>query len=163
MHSPKATLQVSRDRDGLRDLLLTLAGHARHQLDLLFHRAETRLFDDPAFLQHLRQLCVGHHRNRVRLCVHETDRLAQQCPRLVDLCQRMPSRCQIRTPAPQHRELSYDLFIADQRHLIYRSRPHRYDAELGLDDPLNARSRQHQFEEVWELAEAAQGIRRLDL
>jgi len=75
----------------------------------------------------------------------------------------MPSRCHIRTPNIQHRDVSYDFILADQRHLLYRSRPHRYEAQLSLHDPLNARSRSHEFEEIWELAEAAQGLRRLDL
>lgn len=163
MHSPHAELSQCNDRDGLLALLLSLVEQTHHQLDLLLHRAETRLFDHPKFLEHLRRLCVGHHRNRLRLCVHEAERLATDCPRLVDLCQRMPSRCQIRTPNIQHREVSYDFILADQRHLLYRSRPHRYEAELSLHDPLNAHSRHHEFDGIWELAETAACVRRLDL
>lgn len=163
LHSPEAQISQCDDQQGLLALLLTLAEQTDHQLDLLLHQTETRLFDQPPFLAHIRRLCIGHHRNQVRLCIHDVERMGSDCPRLLDLCQRMPSRCQIRTPNIQHRDIGYDFIIADQRHLLYRRRPHRYEAQLNLHDPLNARGRHHEFEAIWALAGAAQGLRRLDL
>lgn len=163
MHSPNASVDQCDDRNGLADLLIRLASMGQRTLDLLLHRAEPKLMDHPRLLEELRRLALAHHRNHIRLCVFEAPQMARDCPRLVDLVQRMPSRCEIRTPGRQHREIAYDFALADQHHMLYRPRPSRYEAQLWLDDPAGCLARGQEFEDVWQQAEGVSELRRLDL
>lgn len=163
VHSPDAEIRSCDDRQGLSNLLIELNRQAVGQLNLLLHRTEPRLMDHPDLLTEIRRLALGHHRNRIRLCLFEPATLSSHCPRLLDLLQRIPSRCEIRTPGRQHRDIGYDFVLADHRHLLYRSRPERYEAQLWLNDPAGCLARKQEFEEIWQQSELVSELRRLDL
>lgn len=90
--------------------------------ELLFYapRLDPVLLEDPTSQRLLQAFLTASPRHRLRVLVGDPAALVQQCPRLLALCRRLPSRCSLKVPAPDAEPLDEALYCADRHHALHR-------------------------------------------
>jgi hypothetical protein len=146
--------------EALADLLAT----ARHEASIYERRIDGDVFDNGRVLAAIRALATGGRGSRIRLLVHDTDRIQVEAPRLLALAQRLTSSIAIRSPceAPDTGYASA-FTLVDAGGLLFRPEADRHDARAaGVEVGEHARLQSY-FDAVWERSTPAAALRRIDI
>jgi hypothetical protein len=154
---------VLEDRDSLRAALLILLGEGRIGLKALVPRLEPDLWEDPAVAEGLRQLLVGSDRARIAICLQDGANLRSGTARLLDLSERLPSRCELRVAAREHAGLPEAYILVDDRHYLRQTAPGQRLWASHAHPPNEAGRLAAQFTEVWEHAAPHPDLRRMTI
>lgn len=136
---------------------------AATRLDLLFFapRLEGRLLECINVHQALQQYLLRSPRHRLRLLTGDAAALVRDCPRLVALCRRLPSRCLLRVPAPDAEPLDEAVFLADRPFALHRSAGERILHRYLVSDPQGVATLRQRIEPLWEHARVSAEFRDL--
>ena len=103
----------------------------------------------------LRSFLLASRSNRLQLVLHDTSNLQRDCPRLLDLLRRFSHSISIHETDSQAKGV-YDPFaVLDERDYVHRFHYDDTRGLLGLDDPQEALTFVHRFEEIWEASAPA--------
>lgn len=144
-----------------RTALRELIGAAR--LDLLFYapRLEARLIEAPAIHDALQTFLLTSHRHRLRILVSEAAALVRDCPRLLALCRRLPSRAQLRVPSADAETLDETVLLADRPYALHRPANERHRHLFLAPEPGRVAALRQRTEELWEHGRSAAEFREL--
>jgi len=145
------------------ELLPGLLDLTRRRLRVFVQRPDPAWFergDTPARLQ---ALFTQHPNNRLQICVRDAAGLLQDCPRLVELVRRLPSRCALRVAAPEHREIIESYALGDDHSYLLQPEHWNPHCVLRTQDPAGAHRLVESFEAVWARAEPDPELRALHL
>lgn len=146
-----------------REIALALVRRGRRDARILARRLDPPVYDQAAFVDALVDLVRSHRNSRARLLVAEPESLIRYDHRLVGLAQRLGSRVEIRELAAQHASLEEDLLVVDETGLLHRIQGRRYTGLANFNDRREARRLARWFDELWDQASPAVGLRRLGL
>ncbi len=146
------------------EAIAAMAGQARRTLSLLAPSLEPEFYDQPAFLQALRQLAVersGHL--PVRVLVVDAESAIRRSLRLIELARRLTSSMRI-AMVPEELAEDCDAFLlVDDQAYFQRRRAVPTRSLVDFADPARTRILQRQFETIWGQAGAALELQRLYL
>ena len=151
------------DRDSLRAALLALLQEARLGLKAFLPRLDPALWEDPAVTDALRQLLVASDRARIEICIQDSAQARSGTARLLDLAERLPSRCQLRVAAREHAELPEAYILVDDRHYLRQTAPGQRLWASHAHPPNEAGRLAAQFSEIWEHAQPHPDLRRMTI
>jgi hypothetical protein len=159
----EAGIHHCEDNDARISALQDVLAAASRELLFYAPRLNGRLIEDPGVQHRLQAFLLASPRHSLRVLVVEAAALVRDCPRLVDLCRRLPSRCQLRIPAPNAEPLDEALYCADQHHALHRP-PNERTLYLHLaNQPLKVAPLRQRVEELWDNARQSPEFRQLSL
>ncbi len=141
--------------------LLELIAATRHDLLFFAPRLEGRLLEASAVHQTLQKYLLSGPRHRIRLLTADTAALVRDCPRLVALCRRLPSRCLLRVPTLDAEPLDEAAYLADRPYLLHRSAGERVLHRYIAADPQTIAVVRQRIESTWEYARPSPEFRDL--
>jgi hypothetical protein len=148
-------------REEFRDAAIELAKSARLTITILSHQLERELYGDVAFVDALRALATRHRNAQIRILVHSPEWAGRSGHRLVELMRKLTTFIAIRELPEDKKEVTNELLIADERAVLVRESPDHHLAHYHAAAPQLARQWLHQFNQWWETAEPAPGMRQL--
>ena len=152
--------------DNLEDRIAALGDVLdQAERELLFYapRLEGRLVDDPGIQRRLQAFLLASPRHSLRVLVVEAAALVRECPRLLALCRRLPSRCLLRVPDPQADALDESLYCADRHHALHRPPTERTRHLHLATQPLKVSPLKKRVEELWDGSRESEEFRQLSL
>jgi hypothetical protein len=135
------------------------------QRELLFYapRFDGHLIEDAGVQRRLQAFLLASPRHTLRFLVVEAAALVRDCPRLLALCRRLPSRCQLRIPGPHAEALDEALYCADSHHALHRP-PTERTLHLHLaGQPLKVSPLRKRVEALWDDARESEEFRQLSI
>lgn len=145
------------------DALREVMGQAERELLFYAPRLESRLVEDPDVHRRLQDFLLASPRHNLRILVVDAAALVRDCPRLIALCRRLPSRCQLRVPGTRTEPLDEALYCADRHHALHRP-PAERSLHLHLAaQPLKVDPLRKRVEALWDESREATDFRQLDL
>lgn len=153
--------------EATRQALLALLEGMRRSLHLYTPYVDPRLYDDSQVLDTLRTRIVNQPRLQLRLLLPPAVEWRRQCPRLVNLAERLSSAIEFRTP-PQDEPLARKEFgqcfcIADEAALLHLLDPRRMIGSFEAQRAGSAREMMNLFRELWEKSQADVELRTMRL
>jgi hypothetical protein len=138
--------------DGIADYvqaLDTLCKLAAGSLCLFDSNFENTGFNSEARYETLRAFLLRSANNTLLILAHDTDYLAQRCPRVMMLLRRFSHNMHIHR-TPQHlRHIAEPFAVADESHYVRRFHFDDTRGILAQNDPEVARTLHAQFMEIW--------------
>lgn len=159
----EATVEHCTDRDQRLNAFRTLLGMAQRELLFYAPRLDPVLANDSAALDSLQRFLTASPRHSLRVLVGEPGALVRDCPRLLALCRRLPSRCALKVPAPDAEPLDEALLCADRHHALHRPPTERTLHLFMRDAPLRVAPLRGRVEELWEQARESRELQQLAL
>lgn len=147
---PEAIVESCTDRPQRLAAFQAILGATSRELLFYGPRLDPAIIEDPASQRLLQAFLTASPRHGLRVLVIEPAALVRQCPRLLALCRRLPSRCTLRIPARDAEPLDEALYCADRHHALHRP-PTERSLHLWLrDHPQRVAPLRQRVEELWE-------------
>jgi len=150
-------------RDEARALVLEIAQQAQRQICIYGRDIDSILFDNPEFIDCVRNLALKSTRTEIKILVHDSSVNVQRDHRLLPLAQHLTSSIHIHNTAMQHRDSQQTLLLVDDFAYLNCPRATVYDGFACLYDRLEVRQLQKTFDELWSQSSPDVGMRRLNL
>ncbi len=147
----------------IRDVSVHLAQQARRELRILTRDLESRIYDQPAFLDALKQLVLSSSQSRIRILLQDDQPAVKYGHRLIELARRLTSNIAIRVPTAEYRDYAANFLVADDSGYILREIATIYEATADYHAPLKAERLIAFFDSVWEHSLPDPELRRLHL
>ncbi len=144
-----------------RDAAVRLAGMARRQIAIFSHDLEPQVYDDPEFLEAVRNLAIRGGKVSIRILLVDATRSAKEGNRLVELSRRLSSYIQIRRPHRDYLGLAEAFMVVDEYGLLWRKLASRWDGVADTHDPPRAREKMKLFNTIWEKSQQDSETRQL--
>jgi hypothetical protein len=161
MTSPK--LHRCEDRQQRLVAFRELLGQAQQALLFYAPRLDAKLLQDPEALATLQHFLTSSPRHQLRVLVLEPEALVRECPRLLALCRRLPSRCSLRVPAAEAEPLDEALYCADRHHALHRPPGQRTQYLYMSHAPLRVAPLYKRVDDMWELAQESADLQQLSI
>lgn len=161
MTSPQA--RRCEDREQKLAALRELLGKASREILFYAPRLDSALIEDAEVLAVLQRFLTASPRHRLRVLVGEPAALVRECPRLLTLCRRLPSRCSLRVPAPDAEPLDEALYCADRHHALHRPLTERAVYLYLSDAPLRVGPLYKRVDTLWEEARESAELLQLSI
>jgi hypothetical protein len=156
-----ATRQVLASMEDVRDAMIEVAGTATRNIAILTQDLESGIFDSPKFIKVVQHLCLTQSIARIRILVSNPFRTLRDGNRFVYLGRRLSSFIEFRHVHESYRRHQEVFLIADDRALVFRTDPDRWDGIADTNEPRIARRYLKLFDEIWASSESAQEFRQL--
>lgn len=150
-------------QDELRQASLCLARQARHKVSIFTYDLEAPIYDQPPFIEALKQFAIHSHLAQIRILLQDNKRVQRDGHRILELCRRLPSRMELRRPPRDHVDHPENFLVVDGIGYIKRELYSRTDGFVDFHGPLEARRLEELFDKVWEHSEPDSELRRLSL
>lgn len=144
-------------QNALRDLI----GVTRQDLLLYAPRLEARLVEAREVHDALQGFLLRSPRHQLRVLVNDATALVRDCPRLLALCRRLPSRAQLRVPSTDADPLDEVVMLADRPHALHRPVNERNRHLYLAGDPARVAALRQRVEELWDHGRSAAEFRDL--
>lgn len=135
---------------GYRDAIdMTLAA-ACQEIRIFDRNLERMALDEPHRAALLAGFLAGGNERRLKIVVHDPERLPQRFPRLMALLRRHSHAVEIRQTPDHLRGLSDCQVLADQRHGTFRSHADQPRGKRYWDSPNDIHPWWQRFDELWQ-------------
>ena len=148
-----ATIYHLHSVDEYRDIASRLATQASRSLSLLSRDLEPLVFNQPPFIEAVKQLALNTRIARIRILLQDNSLVRTQGHRLIDLAQRLTSTIEIRKPGRESVDIAETFLIADDCGYLHRQLADRYEAMVCFNDHLRTNQLEERFTEIWERGE----------
>jgi hypothetical protein len=135
----------------MREQLLTLTRSAEKQLAIWSEDLDKGLFETTLFLDGLKRFVLARRHVRVRLMTPQLPLSSDQKHDLLTMAERLPASIEIRTIADAPLDAG-ELFLSDDRGVLYRIGMDRWDGMSNQNDVLVSRFYMTQFDAAWRIA-----------
>jgi hypothetical protein len=129
-----------------------LVAHARRTVRCADRDLAVFGLSDPAAVEAIERLLLGHRDARVRLLVDEADWLERSAARLRGLQRRFAHALELRVASPEDPVGEDALVLADDRHVLSLRRSAHALGEAWLHNPPHAQPLVSGFDRRWEAA-----------
>lgn len=157
------TTPTLTNHDELRDALVTSILAARRGLKALLPEFDIRLWEDTQVLAALRTYLTANSQSRIAMCLQDATNARNDAPRLMTLCERLPSRCEIRLAHDEHRTLHESFVLFDRHAYLRRATPLERIWSTQAKPPNEADRLHKLFDSIWDEATVHPNLRRLSL
>lgn len=144
-----------------RDAAVKLAGMAKRQIAIFTHDLEPQIYDDPDFLEAVKNLAIRGGKVSIRVLLMDATRAAKEGHRLVELSRRLSSYVQLRKPHRDYLGMTEAFMVVDEYGLLWRKLATRWDGVGDTHDPPRAREKMKLFNTIWEKSQQETETRQL--
>ncbi len=142
---------------------LSLAEQAGHTLEIISRDLDPQIFDQPDFIQAIKNLALKSRRSRIRILIFEVQSIIRRGHRLIELASQLSSFIEIRKPANEFKDYNEGLLLADNTAYVQKKNADRYEAKLNFSDKRQSKMLLKEFEEMWETAKPDPNLRRMSI
>jgi hypothetical protein len=135
----------------MREQLLALTRSAEKHLAIWTLNLDKGLFESSLFVDVLKRFVLARRHARVRLLMPELPTSTDQKHALLSMAERLPASFEIRTIGNAPLDAG-ELFLSDDRGVLYRIHMDRWDGMSNQNDPLVTRFYMTQFDASWRIA-----------
>jgi hypothetical protein len=145
------------------DIACALAGQAKQSIDILTPDLELPVYDNPSFLEALRQLAIRSRFTQVRVLIGDSTAAVKSGHRLIELARHFTSSVFLHNPSRQHRDFSHAYLLVDSAGYVHKKISSRYEGEANFSDRLRVRDLLREFDALWEQSQPDPEMRRLHI
>jgi hypothetical protein len=135
----------------MREQLLNVTRCAEKQLAIWSVDLDKGLFESAAFLEVIKRFVLARRHTRVRLLMPQLPTSTEHKHALLAMAERLPASFEVRTMADAPLDAG-ELFLSDDRGVLYRIHPDRWDGMANQNDLLVTRFYMTQFDAAWRTA-----------
>ena len=146
-----------------KEACLELLRQAETEVELFSYDLDPLLFDHEPFIAAAKAFLLHHRNNRILLLLQTSERIQKEGHRLINLAQRLPSKVEIRRPAPEYSGRVDSFLVVDKRGFVRLKQHGHLETELDLNNRLEAGKLHALFREMWERGTPEIDLRRLAL
>lgn len=151
------------DQTELGDALITNILSARREFKALLPQFDRRIWENAQLIEAIRAYLTSNSLSRVAICLQDATDARADAPRLMTLCERIPSRCEIRLAHEEHQLLHESFLLFDRRAYLRRATPLERNWSTQVKPPNQADRLHKLFYQVWGEATVHPNLRRLSL
>jgi hypothetical protein len=147
-HEQSQILVIS-SLEELRAAVDAVAGRAQRLMSIYTPDLEPDLYDQNGFLEIVKRFVLARRFAKVRVLLSDSGRLLRDNNRFVAMGRRLTSCIDIRPAMEPVKQRASGYLIADDRAIVYRVHPDRWDGVADLNNPPVARQYLDEFDEIW--------------
>jgi hypothetical protein len=142
-------IRVISSLEEMRAAVEAVAGSAQRLMSIYTPDLEPDLYDQNGFLEIIKRFVLARRFAKVRVLLSDSGRLLRDNNRFIAMGRRLTSCIDIRPATGDARQRACAYLIADDRAIVYRVHPDRWDGVADLDNPPIARQYLDEFDEIW--------------
>ncbi len=146
-----------------QEAAVAVAQVAVRQLNILTYDLEPQVLGTDEFISAVAKVATSGRYARVRILVQDSNRAVAEGHKLIETARRLSSFISINKPHREHQHVIEAFIVADERALLFRKEADRYEGFADTDNPLEARRKLNEFEQMWEKSEPDPEMRRLGI
>lgn len=146
-----------------QDAAVEIAALARRQLNILTYDLEPKVLGTDEFVAAVAKVATSGRYARVRILVQDSKRAVAEGHKLIELARRLSTFIDIHNPHREHQSVIEAFVVADERALLFRKEADRYEGYVDADNPLEARRKLREFEQMWDKSVPDPEMRRLGI
>jgi hypothetical protein len=151
--SEQHQIRVISSLEEMRAAVDAVAAGAQRLMSIYTPDLEPDLYDQNSFLEIVKRFVLARRFAKVRVLLADSGRLLRDTNRFIAMGRRLTSCIDIRPAVslagsrPKQKAAGY--LIADDRAIVYRVHPDRWDGVADLNNPPVARQYLDEFDEIW--------------
>jgi hypothetical protein len=142
-------IRVISSLEEMRAAVEAVAASAQRLMSIYTPDLEPELYDQNGFLEIVKRFVLARRFAKARVLLSDTTRLLRDNNRFIAMGRRLTSCIDIRPATGDARQRASAYLIADDRAIVYRVHPDRWDGVADLDNPPIARQYLDEFDEIW--------------
>jgi hypothetical protein len=152
-------VRVIGSLEEMRAAVEAVAASAQRLMTIYTPDLEPDLYDQNDFLEIVKRFVLARRFAKVRVLLSDSGRLLRDNNRFIAMGRRLTSCIDIRPALGEARQRACAYLIADDRAIVYRVHPDRWDGVADLNNPPIARQYLDEFDEIWH-SSATDGLSR---
>ena len=153
-------VRVIGSLEEMRAAVDAVAASAQRLMTIYTPDLEPDLYDQNGFLEIVKRFVLARRFAKVRVLLSDSGRLLRDNNRFIAMGRRLTSCIDIRPASGASRQRASAYLIADDRAIVYRVHPDRWDGVADLDNPPIARQYLDEFDEIWHASSTDEFSRR---
>ena len=141
------------DAEENQKITLTMIEQIEFNLDILSHGFAPEIYNNEACCEAIETLALRSRHSRVRILLHNPERVSSRGHLVMYLSRRLGSFIQVRAVAEHHKSIQETFMIADGIGVMYRPYADSLMATVNFKDRPTAKELLKLFEQLWENAE----------
>lgn len=154
---------VVSTRDECREIVEAMSKHICRTLEIYSYDLDASLYDSAIFVDALQEIIKDNKNAQIRVLTKDSTNAVQNGHRIVAVAQKFTSYIEIRKVNSAYLDLDETFMIADQRGILLRDQPDRFEGIANFNSPRKAKILLATFNEVWERSDPDPEVRRLRL
>src|SRR5688572_9171001 len=142
-------IRVISSLEEMRAAVDAVAGGAQRLMSIYTPDLEPDLYDQNAFLEIVKRFVLARRFAKVRVLLSDSNHLLRDNNRFIAMGRRLTSCIDIRPAMGVAQQRARAYLIADDRAIVYRVHPDRWDGVADLNNPPVARQYLDEFDEIW--------------
>src|SRR4051812_37451585 len=142
-------VRVISSLEEMRAAIDAVALSAQRLMSIYTPDLEPELYDQNGFLEIVKRFVLARRFAKARVLLSDSGRLLRDNNRFIAMGRRLTSCIDIRPAVGAARQRACAYLIADDRAIVYRVHPDRWDGVADLDNPPIARQYLDEFDEIW--------------
>ncbi len=143
-------VRVIASLEDMRAAVDVVAASAQRLMTIYTPDLEPDLYDQNGFLEIVKRFVLARRFAKVRVLLSDSGRLLRDNNRFIAMGRRLTSCIDIRPVVGAARQRASAYLIADDRAIVYRVHPDRWDGVADLNNPPIARQYLDEFDEIWQ-------------
>lgn len=143
-------IRVISSLEEMRAAVEAVAASAQRLMSIYTPDLEPDLYDQNGFLDIMKRFVLARRFAKARVLLSDTTRLLRDNNRFIAMGRRLTSCIDIRPAVAGARQRACAYLIADDRAIVYRVHPDRWDGVADLNNPPIARQYLDEFDEIWQ-------------
>ena len=147
-------VRVIATLEDMRAAVDAVAASAQRLMTIYTPDLEPDLYDQNGFLEIVKRFVLARRFAKVRVLLSDSGRLLRDNNRFIAMGRRLTSCIDIRPAVGVAQQRACAYLIADDRAIVYRVHPDRWDGVADLNNPPIARQYLDEFDEIWHASSA---------
>lgn len=141
------------DEEDNQKIALTMIEQIEFHLDIFSHDFTPAIYDNEACCEAIETLALRSRHSRVRILLHDPEKVSRRGHLVMYLSRRLGSFIQIRAVAEHYKAIQETFMIADGIGIMHRPYADSLLATVNFKDRPTAKELLKLFEQLWENAE----------
>ena len=138
-----------------------LVTQAKRKLSIISQELDPKVYDQPDFLEALRQMALKNRFVEIRILVSEPELIVRRGHKLLDLAGKISSFIELRKVSAKYKTFNEAVLIADEVGYLYRESTERYKGNVNFNSPRESKHLLDVFNEMWETAKPDPNLRKV--
>lgn len=142
---------------------LALVKQCNQKLAIISHELDPFVYDNPEFVEAVRQLALKGRYVDIRILVFEPASIVRKGHKLVDLAGKISSYIEIRKPSSQYKSFNEAVLIADEVGYLFRESAERYGGKVNFNGRRESKYMLDVFNSMWATSKPDPNFRRMHI
>ena len=150
-------------RDEVKIMNIALTQQALRNIDIVSKQLDPGVFDTPDFIEAIKKLSIASKFTKVRILIKNSEHIAQNGHRLIDLIQQLTSSIEVRKISEEYKSYNEAFSLFDGKGVVYQRYADRYEGFANFNRPRLVTELTNFFNEMWEYSVPDSNLRRLHI